>query len=332
MKLLLILTLFLSTNVYSKTISICDYFPDYCSNLKRNQNRPVNSAAPTQSSAVFSNPAAVSTDKGFGIESINYQSSQFGIITGTGRVGAAISNNPSSETFFGNGAQEDVIAYRERWFEKKKFESSKFVFSTAFNVFGKKSRKGLQMDAGIIYRNIPEIQTAYGGGGLAFNWSRIISFGYSEYRDAYVKDYRNQTVKFYDNSGVASDLVFDNSITNLYEWHYQVKNYVVGFNYGNWSFDYSWITTTNLTTNDKYYVKVFNTSYFYRNWMLTYGIREEESPRETFDEETQLMIESKFKDDGFLGIQYALGDHFVIGLFNNYYLLDEWSLGLTYFL
>ena len=43
------------------------------------------------------------------------------------------------------------------------------------------------------------------------------------------------------------------------------------------------------------------------------------------------MIPEKFKYDGSLGIQYALGDHFVVGIFNNYYLLDEWSLGLTYF-
>jgi len=321
----------ISTSSYSKTISICDYFPDYCSNLKRNQNRPVNSAAPTQSSAVFSNPAAVSTDKGFGVESISYQTSQFGIITGTGIVGAAISNNPSNETFFGNGAQEDTMAYRERWFEKKQFESQKFVFSTSFNVFGKKKKKGLKMDAGIIYRNIPEIQTSYSGGGVAFSWSRILNFGYSEYRDAYVKDYRNQTVKSYAPDGTFTNITFDGTETNLLEQLYRVKNYVVGLNYGNWSFDYSWLTTTNLTTNDKYYVKIFNTSYFYRNWMLTYGLREEESTRETFDEELNLMIPEKFKYDGFLGIQYALGDHFVVGIFNNYYLLDEWSLGLTYF-
>lgn len=57
----------LVTDLNARVISICDQFPEYCSNLKRNQSRPTNSAAPTQSSAVFTNPAAVSTDRGFGI-------------------------------------------------------------------------------------------------------------------------------------------------------------------------------------------------------------------------------------------------------------------------
>lgn len=328
---LIIVTLLLSFNLNAKVISICDTFPEYCSNLKRNQSRPTNSAAPTQSSAVFSNPAAVSTDRGLGIESIHFKGGQFGIITGTGRVGAAISNNPSSETFFGNGAQEDLYAYRQRWFEKEKYESSKFVFSSAFNLFGKKKKRGLQMDIGVIYRNIPEIETSYGGGGVSVNWSRIISFGYSEYKDAYVKDYRNKTIDYYDSKGNLSQLTFTGDDSYFYEWHYHVKNYVVGFNYHNWSFDYSWLTTTNLSTNNKYYVKIFNTSYFYRRWMFTYGVRHEESPREKYDHDLEELVVEKHKYNAFLGAQYAIGDHFILGLFNNYYLLNEWSLGLTFF-
>jgi hypothetical protein len=331
LKTILFLVFIIPNLTYSKVISICDTFPDYCSNLKRNQSRPTNSAAPTQSAAVFSNPAAVSTDKGFGVESIHFKGGEFGLVTGSGRVGAAISNNPSSETFFGNGAQEDVLSYRKRWFEKTKFKTSKFVFSGAANVFGKRSRKGLHLDIGVIVRNIPEIETTYVGGGVSINWSRILSFGYSEYRDAYVKDFRNTTLESYDKKGVPTSYAFDNSDYNFYEWHYQVRNYVVGFNYKNFSFDYSWLTTTNLENNEKYYVKIFNTSLFYGYWMFTAGFRNEESPRETYDYDLKELINKQHKSDMFLGAQYALGNHFVLGLFNNYYLLDEWSVGLTYF-
>tara|TARA_Y100000385_G_C12918639_1_gene561555 strand:+ start:369 stop:929 length:561 start_codon:yes stop_codon:yes gene_type:complete len=183
--LLLVIFIFSTDITYAKVISICDQFPEYCSNVRRNQSRPTNSSLPTQSSAVFTNPAAVSTDKGFGIETINYNGdSQIGIVTGTGRVGAAISNNPSEETFFGNGVQEDFISYRSRWFYKEKYESDKLVLSGAMNVFGKKKKKGLQMDVGASYRQINDIDTTYIGGGVAFNWSRILSFSYAEFRDA----------------------------------------------------------------------------------------------------------------------------------------------------
>lgn len=334
MKLLIffIFILLNSNEACAKVISICDQFPEYCSNVRRNQSRPTNSSLPTQSSAVFTNPAAVSTDRGFGIESINYNgSSQLGIVTGTGRVGAAISNNPSEETFFGNGVQEDYIAYRSRWFNKKKFESDKLVLSGAMNIFGKKKKKGLQMDVGLSYRKINDIDTTYLGGGVAFNWSKILSFSYAEFRDAYVKDYRNQTIQFFNTDGTSYDILMSNVASNLYQRHFQVRNYVAGFNYRNWSFDYSWFTTTNLDDNTKAYVTIFNVSYYLRNWMFTYGTREEESPREVYDRDNEVMKYKKFKYNKFLGIQYALGNHFVVGLFNNYYLLNEWTAGLTFF-
>lgn len=330
--LLLTLTLLITFDGSAKVISICDQFPDICSNVRRNQSRPTNSSLPTQSSAVFNNPAAVSTDRGFGIESINYKGdSQIGIVSGTGRIGAAISNNPSEETFFGNGVQEDLLAYRARWFEKEKYTSDKLVLSGAMNVFGKKKKKGLQMDVGVSYRQINDIDTTYIGGGVAFNWSRILSFSYAEFRDAYVKDYRGQRALNCTATGVCTESLFTNDPVNFYEKHFQVKNYVAGFNYKNLSFDYSWFTTTDVDDNTKSYVKIFNVSYFYKNWMFTYGTREEESSRETFDEDAETMVNEKFKYDGFLGVQYALGNHFVVGLFNNYYLLDEWTLGLTFF-
>lgn len=331
-KCLIFLLTFLTFQVEAKVISICDQFPDVCSNVRRNQSRPANSSMPTQSSAVFTNPAAVSTDRGFGIETINYNGdSQIGIVSGTGRVGAAISNNPSEETFFGNGVQEDILAYRARWFEKEKYQSDKLVLSGAMNLFGKKKKKGLQMDVGVSYRQINDIDTTYIGGGVALNWSRILSFSYAEFRDAYVKDYRGKEALSCDVSGNCQEVLFTNDPANLYEKHFQVRNYVVGFNYRNWSFDYSWFTTTDIDSNDKAYVKIFNMSYYYKKWMFTYGTREEESPRESYDPDDEKMVNEKFKYDGFLGAQYAVGNHFVIGLFNNYYLLNEWTLGVTFF-
>lgn len=329
-KVLSFLLFFISIPVYS--ITICDQFPEYCTNLKRNQSRPVNSSLPTQSSAVFNNPAAVNTDRGFGIESIHYKGdAQLGLVTGTGRVGAAISNNPSEETFFGNGVQEDTLTYRERWFEKDQYKSEKFILSTAVNLFGKKRRKGLQMDLGINYRYINDIKSSFLGGGLALNWSRIISASYAEFRDAYVKDLRGKTITYYEVDGSKSTFTYPQDNIYLFQKHFQVKNYTLGFNYSNWSFDYSWFTTTNLDDNTKSYVKIFNSSLFYKKWMFSFGTREEESQREYFDPKKEEMITQKFKYNIFIGAQYALGKHFVIGLFNNYYLLNEWSLGLTFF-
>lgn len=320
------------SDLKARVISICDTFPEYCTNLKRNQSRPVNSSMPTQSSAVFTNPAAVSTDRGFGIESINYNDdAQIGIVTGTGRIGAAISNNPNEETFFGNGVQEDVNSYRNRWFKKEKYKSDKLVLSGAMNLYGKKKRRGIKIDAGISYRKINDVETSYVGGALAISFARILNFSYSEFRDAYVKDVRNKLVDYYNADGSSYKILASNDISNLHEKYFKVQNYVAGLNYKNWSFDYSFFSTLEIENNEKSFVKIFNISYFFRKWMLTYGTREEESLREEYNLDQKQMVQEKFKYNSFLGIQYAIGDHFVAGLFNNYYLLNEWTAGLTFF-
>ena len=195
----------------------------------------------------------------------------------------------------------------------------------------KKNKKGLKANLGVNFRNLPAITTSYLGGGISVSWSSIINFGYSEYQDAYVKDYRGLTLQTYDEYGNPFNIYFDETKTSFYEWHYQVKNYVVGLNLNNWAIDYSWITTTNRENNEKYYIKILNTSLFYKKWMFSLGFRHEESPREKFDYKLKKMIQEKHKYDSFLGAQYAVGKHFIIGLFNNYYLLEETSLGLTYF-
>lgn len=59
-------------------------------------------------------------------------------------------------------------------------------------------------------------------------------------------------------------------------------------------------------------------------------MREEESFREEFQNE-KFSVE-KFKYDGFLGIQYAFGKNALLGLFSNYYLLNEWTMGLVIFI
>ena len=61
-------------------------------------------------------------------------------------------------------------------------------------------------------------------------------------------------------------------------------------------------------------------------------MREEEE--ETFREEykKEKVSDEKFKYDGFLGIQYAFGKNAILGLFSNYYLLNEWTMGLVIFI
>jgi hypothetical protein len=143
------------------------------------------------------------------------------------------------------------------------------------------------------------------------------------------------TAPFVDEFGVETPVIYNNDPTNEIHYHYKVRNYIVGLNLRNFSLDYSWIRTTRDGDNENSLIKIFTASYFYKLWMFTYGTRLEDSNRElyTIDEDENITFrnDERIKGEGFLGAQFAAGNHFVLGMFYNYYLLNELSVGLTFF-
>lgn len=314
--------------------TICEYLKlDNCNNSKRSLSRSAGASLPSVNSAAFNNPAAVALSRGLGIESIHYQGiAQLGLVTGTGRIGAAISNYPSDGTFFGNIAVESTNEFRKRTVLKKAYEADKIALATAINIFGGKSKKGLQLDLGLIYHRQTEIEKDYYGAGLILSYNKFISFGYSSYTDIHYQELSGKFDDIYDQFGNPTSVIYPTDPNINISEEYRVENTVFGLKFSTVAIDYIKIKTTSLEDSfDPVFIDIYNLSYFYRKWIFSYGRRFESSFKEYYDKDLEEFIIQENKSDSFLGAQYATQNGFLLGAFINYYLHDELSLGLTYF-
>lgn len=310
---------------------------DNCNNSKRSLNRSAGASLPSVNAAAFSNPAAISLSRGLGIESIHYGGfAQFGLVTGTGRIGAAISNFPNDGTFFGNTAVESSYSSRLRYVDRLPYDGDKFVLASGFNLFGGKKKTGLQADIGLMYRRQTELEEDYFGGGLTLSFNRIISIGYATYNDIFYEDLRGKLVDVVNNNGTVTENVYF-PIDNLYLYQTDVKveSYTAGLKFSKFALDYVKFVSlfSNQTSNfaiDQTESNIYNLSYFYTTWIFSYGRRWEKSFREIVDEDGNFKNQNE-KWDSFLGAQYATSNGFLLGAFINYYLQDDLSLGVTYF-
>jgi hypothetical protein len=307
----------------------------YCNDSKRSLNRSAGASLPSVNSAAFNNPAAISLSKGLGVESIHYNGkAQLGIITGTGRIGAAISNFPNDGTFFGNSAIETTNEFRKRSVEFGRLEQDKLILAGAFNLFGGDSNKGLQADIGIIYRRHTVLEKDYYGGGIILSYNKIISLGASFYDDAHYSNKSGQKDTLIDANGNQTTVYYPTNLNLNVETTYKVSSYVAGLKFSKLALDYITFRTKSDDNSVQEVevdaeVDIYNLSYFYKTWIFSYGRRFETSFKEVYKEE--IFIEQENKSNTFLGAQYATSNGFLLGGFINYYLLGELSLGLTYF-
>lgn len=332
MKILIILYIY---SLAAWTYDLCDYIElKTCDANTKAFGRNNSASFPNSTTAALNNPSSLSMEKGFGIESIFFNANtKIGLVTGSGRIGAAISQTPTQESFFSNIAFENTYSYRQRKIEKLLYKpDDSYAFSFAANIFGKKKRKGLQLDLGLIAKRNGQADRNFIGGGATLSFNKVISFGYARYDDTYYEDLRDVTLTEYNTNGdEVGDIVFPDDPSAITDIDLTVETYIWSLKYGNIAFDHLTIKTIFDAPNiDTSYVKVFNTSIFYNKWIFTYGMREEESFREDYKDEE--FITEKFKYDTFMGAQYAFGKNALIGLFSNYYLLNEWTMGLVIFI
>ncbi len=333
MKLWILSLIFIFSGCASRSKpTICEYLKlDNCNNSKRSLSRSAGASLPSVNAAAFNNPAAISLNRGLGVESIHYDGyAQVGLITGTGRIGAAISNFPNDGTFFGNTAIESDNDYRKRIIDGKKFEDDKIVLAGALNLFGAKTKTGLQMDLGLIYRRHNELEKDYYGGGLILSYAKFISIGASYYDDVYYQNLSGKDDEVIDEEGNATTIIYPEDPDLITETDFSVRSYVAGLRFSKLALDYIHF---DVISEDEDYneisIDIYNLSYFYKKWILSYGRRFETSFKEVYQEET--FIQEKEKSDTFLGAQYATNNGFLLGAFINYYLINDLSLGLTYF-
>jgi hypothetical protein len=273
------------------------------------------STNPSYGNQIRINPSAVPTEKGVGLEGIFYNSeTDFSIVQGLGRVGAAISPSNSEETFFGPPGFEQQSDLLERKTQGLKFPTQKYTLATAVNIV-KKSGSGLKaksLQLGVMGRYNKLTKTISPGAGLNGILGPL-TFGASQYADE---------TRIEDDS-IPEDV--------RYVFKYQVKTYQGGISLGSLLLDYSVLRVEVPEIDNVYTVKLMTASLLVKRMILTYSKRTEDSLISYYNYSTKQLETQQIKEDFFAGIQLNATHNLMLGLLYNYYQLHEYSLTATYF-
>ncbi len=236
-------------------------------------------------------------------------SPDFALVTGTGRVGAALSPTSAEETFFGNPGFELSGDYLQRHIEKKKFVSQKIALATAVNVWSNKSSglKKLSVNLGLLGRYNKITKSIKPGGGISAI-AGPLTVGYAYAEDEFAID----------------DPTF-------IPFQYKTATYSVGLSLKSLAVDYSNLTLSAENGFVPIKIQLVTASLLLQKWIITAAQRTENSLRPEYDKTTQSLVFKEKKTDVFGGVQFAVHKKVLIGAFYNYYLLDELSVGLTVF-
>jgi hypothetical protein len=272
---------------------------------------------PSSSGGFSFNPSSIPTDKGIGLEVLSYYGDQdFAIVSGTGRVGAAISASSYEDSFFGNMSYESAAKYLERKKAGKKFVNNKYNLATAIKLYDnkKKKLKAFNFNLGVIGKFNDDTDHFNWGAGLSLNVS-VLSFGVTRYKDdyQYLDDNYTPEIKFFER--------------------YTVDTYTVGVKLPHLIVDYTYLTNEFDYYGTLYVDKIYLLSgtLFYKKWMFTYGHRKETSYRPEYDYSEKDLDTEQDKYETFMGIQYNAHKYITIGLYSNYYLNRAYTVSPTAF-
>lgn len=262
--------------------------------------------APTRGSKIRINPAVIPLNESFGGEFLFFDNSvDFAIVKGLGRVGAAISPSNSEETFFGPPGVEVSSDFLTRHQGKHKYPSQKLTFATAFGLIENK-RSGLsrfEINLGAMAKYNRVTKAIYGGGGLS-GVAGPFTFGYSLYRDE----------------------------TDLYTivTRYNVESYSLGAFLGPLVLDYS--NLRMYTEYETILASMVTGTILLSRVLITASVRNERSLRPEYNPASDSLEYNLDKREYFAGVQYGVTRNIMLGMFYNYYLMREASVGVTIFL
>ncbi|MGZ3722568.1 MAG: hypothetical protein ACXVA9_06540, partial [Bdellovibrionales bacterium] len=263
-------------------------------------------AYPSKNSSIRINPSAVPTDDSYGGEVLYYGNQwDFGIVKGTGRIGAAISASNGEETFFGSRALESDTDYLTRMQAKQPYPSQKISVAGAVTVLTNK-RDGLnrlQLNLGVSGKYNRLTNHTWPGAGLSAI-AGPFTLGYALAQDETQTDKILETNVKYKSTTMSAGIFLDS-----------------------FALDYS-VLDVNVDGETPARITLLTGSLFLQKWILTLAGRTEDSSRKKYDFQTQSLITEQVKHETFGGVQFALNKVLMLGIFHNYYLLRETSFGL----
>lgn len=297
----------------AEVISICDYVEELCNHRGfRSSSSP---AYPSNNSRLNLNPSAVPMDKGYGFEGITYSAEwDFALVRGTGRIGAAFSPGNTEETFFGLPGLERSDDFLARRLKSRRFRSEKFVLATSVNLWSNRA-KGLrrkELNLGLLGRYNRMTGNAGPGAGLSGVLGPF-TFGASYSADESAIDYARTDTPDADqtryNTVITSGGIYLSSVV----------------------LDYSRMLTT-LENGSEIETTLLTGSLLLRHMIFILSRRIEDSFRPAYNPALRNLEDRKLKQTTFGGAQVIVNKRAMVGLFYNYYLLEDYSFGVTIFL
>lgn len=309
----------------AKTPDVCDLIDlPNCSGVSKQARRTSNFSLPSPATAANLNPANISTDRGFGGEFLLQANNpvSFNLVGGSGKFGGALISPTLENSFFGVRVPELPENFLDRSQDKKRFDNKKLSLALG----GKLLReKNYGLDFGLLFKRHSEVKKIRTGVGLSGRLF-FLNFGTSYYKDDFWVDYEHTKM---DGAGglTYAQLLGKKS----YQESYQVRTYSVGLKVKNFSFDYGKIMTDKYQYNlNKMDITILTASMAWQNWVFNYGARREDSPTPKFQD--NVLKYPRIKKATYAGIQYSWWRPLVVGVHYNYFLLNEVSLTMTFFI
>lgn len=324
MRRFLILSFFLSiAGAHAASSEVCEVLnlPN-CSGVQKMGRRSSAQSIPSSATAAQFNPANVSHDRGVGVEAM-YQPGQrpsFSFVTGTGKTGAALVSSKIENGFFGNRVIELEDDYFDRREDEDQFASEKQSLALGGALWKNSS---FSFDVGALFKYNPAIKRVNPGGGLSLRWG-FVNFGASYYQD-------DVKLKFRDlvdpRTGLPYEFTFGD---DEYEERFNVQSYFAGVKLANLFLDAGVIESRHKFYQDDTVIRLYSAALIWGNMLFNLAHRQEDSPGWRYTEEG--LVDERKKHETYGGVQYSFGQHIIMGVHYNYYLLREVAGSLTLFL
>lgn len=290
--------------------SLCDILnlPN-CSGVNKITRRSSAKSLPSSGSSTQFNPATVSHDRGFGVESFIQSGNpmNYSLVTGTGRMGAAFISSGNENGFFGNRLIENGDEYLNRRLEKKQYQSQKY--NGAFGV-GLLKNNRVNLDLGVSAKYNKNIRQLNPGAGVSLRWGPV-SMGVSQYKD----DVFIPT----DSFGLGQN----------YQESFSVQTFFAGVKIKNLFLDAGTISTKFDGFDETFHIRIYSAAFIFRNFLFNVAQRQEETGLQKFKEGA--LVTQRSQSSTYFGLQYSAHKLLVLGVHYNYHLLDEVSGSVAIF-
>lgn len=296
--------------IYSKECSLfaiggCEILSDESGQTGPTEKADFGEARPSNSSMFSLNPALLNLNSNIGVENIYYRNQYFfSLISSVENIGAGVSLSNHDGTFFGNIARESNDDYKDRALRLRAYRSPKQTLSTALRIFKNGASEGSSnflLNIGVQGNYNKNTNKLTPGLGLATKLS-IFEAAFSRYYDSYEGDNIHPYEKF------------------------SVDTYYLGMRFYFFSADYNRIYSR---TSFREVVENYSLSLFAWNLIANFGYRKEFSDKLQFNKSLKTFASDiNEKSSKFYGLQLKLSNNLLIGVYNNYFLFDEYSASL----